>query len=88
MPHLPSSKRNVLLGAGRSNITPFVSSTVKTVPTELLMNGSAEFAITIDSEIRVEPGGKAPKPDPANYLPPSRVEEPKSRPAKVDGGID
>jgi len=64
MPHLPSSMRNVLLGSGRSNVTPFVSSNVRTIPTQLLMNGSADFALTIDSEIRVEPGGKPPvRPD-------------------------
>src|SRR2546430_3406881 len=84
MPHLPASKRTVLLGPGRSNITPFVSSTVKTVPTELLMNGSAEFAITIDSEIRVEPGGKAPKMEPGNQGP-MKIEEPKViKPGKSD----
>ena len=54
LPELPSSRRQILLGAGRSNITPFVSSKVKVVPTEMVMYGSAEFAITIDPTAKVE----------------------------------
>jgi hypothetical protein len=66
MPRLPSSARNVLLGGGRSNTTPFVSSTIKVVPTEMVMEGSAEFQLTIDSEVRVEGGTKnAPKTEPS-----------------------
>jgi hypothetical protein len=56
MPHLPSSRRQVLVGAGRSNITPFVSSDVKTIPTEQVMTGSAQFAIKIDKQAKVEVG--------------------------------
>ena len=48
MPKLPSSRRQILIGAGRSDTTQFVSSSVKVVPTDLVMNGSAEFEITID----------------------------------------
>jgi hypothetical protein len=57
MPRLPSSRRQVMLGAGRSNTSPFVSSTVKTLPTEYVMEGSADFVLTIDSEAHVEVGG-------------------------------
>src|SRR5690606_34275939 len=39
MPHLPSSRRQIMLSAGRSNTTPFVSSTVKIIPTEYVMSG-------------------------------------------------
>jgi hypothetical protein len=60
MPLLPSSRRQVLMDAGRSNITEFVSSAVKIIPTELVMNGSESFEIQIDAEDRVEVGGKAP----------------------------
>jgi hypothetical protein len=45
---LPSSRRQILLGAGRSNITPFVSSNTKIIATDRVMVGSAEFEITID----------------------------------------
>ena len=45
---LPSSRRQILLGAGRSNITPFVSSNTKVIATDRVMVGSAEFEITID----------------------------------------
>ncbi len=55
--HLPSSRRQILLGAGRSTTTAYVSSNVKVVPTELVMDGSAEFAITIDRSPKVAVGG-------------------------------
>jgi hypothetical protein len=54
LPQLPSSRRQILLGAGRSNITPFVSSNTKIIPTDQVMNGSAEFAITIDPRAKIE----------------------------------
>lgn len=66
MPRLPSSRRHVLLSAGRSNTTPFVSSTVKVLPTDLVMKGSAEFTVEIDSQRRVETAG-------ASKLRPSEV---------------
>lgn len=62
MPHLPSSRRQIILSAGRSNTTPFVSSTVKTLPTEYVMSGSAQFAITIERDTKVLPPGR-PRPD-------------------------
>lgn len=64
MPLLPSSRRQVLLEAGRSNVTPFVSSTVLVVPTELVMIGSAEFQIEIDTNQRVEGAARHARPEP------------------------
>ena len=61
MPHLPSSRREVLMGAGLSNTTPFVSSTLKIVPTDYVMSGSANFTITIDRESKIDTGGKPGK---------------------------
>jgi hypothetical protein len=62
MPSLPSSRREVLIGAGRSNVTPFVNSTTKVVPTGFLVEGSAEFEVTIDKNAHVETGvGKPPR---------------------------
>jgi hypothetical protein len=62
MPKLPSSRRQVFLGAGLSNTTPFVSSTVKIVGTDVVMDGSANFAITVAKESKVEgAGGKPPR---------------------------
>jgi hypothetical protein len=52
MPRLPSSRRQVLLGAGRSNTTAFVSSTVKVVPSDYVFTGSAEFDIDVDRNAR------------------------------------
>ena len=60
MPRLPAAMRNVLLGSGRSNTTAFVSSNVKSIPTQLVMDGSADFQLTIDSELRVEVGNNPP----------------------------
>ncbi|HEY8667554.1 MAG TPA: hypothetical protein VIL86_12870, partial [Tepidisphaeraceae bacterium] len=64
MPHLPSSRREVLISAGRSNTTPFITSTVKIVPTEDVMAGSAQFAITVDKDAKVEVGGPRPPTPP------------------------
>ena len=64
MPRLPASRRQVLLSSGRSNTTPFVSSTVEIIPTELLMRGSADLSIEISSERRVETASGAGKPRP------------------------
>jgi hypothetical protein len=67
MPSLPSSRREVLLGAGRSNTTPFISSTTRIIPTKYLMAGAAQFEVTIDKDARVETG---------TGRPPSRHETP------------
>lgn len=56
MNQLPSSRRQILMGAGRSNTTRFVSSIVKTVPTKFVMQGAADFAITVDRDLKVETG--------------------------------
>jgi hypothetical protein len=48
MAKLPSSRRQIMIGAGRSDTTPFISSTLKVVPTGCVMSGSAEFEITVD----------------------------------------
>ena len=69
MPNLPSSRREVLLGAGRSNMTAYVSATVKSIPTPYVMSGAAQFTIEIDRNARVEvagargSAGNAPKPE-------------------------
>jgi hypothetical protein len=62
MPNLPSSMREVLLGAGRSNTTPFVSSATKIIPCKDLMAGSAQFQVTIDKNAHVETGVGKPPP--------------------------
>lgn len=54
MDALPSSRRQVLLNAGRSNVTPYVSSLVKKVPTTLHLRGAAEFTIQVERKTRVE----------------------------------
>jgi hypothetical protein len=79
MPRLPSSRRQVLLSSGRSNTTPFVSSTVKVIPTELVMKGDAEFAIEIDADERVETAaGRAGKTETPTVTPAVDVKQSKS----------
>jgi hypothetical protein len=75
MPRLPSSRREVLMGAGRSDTTAFVSSTVKIIPTDLVMSGSAEFAITIEAGAKVALGGATPARIPTASAP-AKAEEP------------
>jgi hypothetical protein len=59
MPKLPSSRRQMLLGAGRSGTTRFISSTTRTVPMDTVMQGAAEFVITIDADAHVDVGDEA-----------------------------
>ncbi len=75
MPQLPSSMRQVLLNAGRSDTTAFVSSTVTIIPTHYVMDATAQFTITIDRNARVETGHRPGDAEPA----PPRANEP-SRP--------
>lgn len=65
MPKLPSSRRQIMIGAGRSDVTQFVSSALKIVPTARVMSGSAEFEITIDKNANTDlPGpGRLPRRD-------------------------
>jgi hypothetical protein len=60
MPKLPSSFRQIAIGAGRSDTTQFVSSSLKIVPTELVMSGSADFEITIDKNADTQAAANAP----------------------------
>jgi hypothetical protein len=87
MPKLPSSRRQVLLGAGLSNTTAFLSSTVKIIPTDQVMDGATSFAVTIAREAKVEnSAGKTPKRDvkPPPVVP--RIEEkPKAAKSEAPG---
>jgi hypothetical protein len=81
---LPSSRRQILLGAGRSATTAFVSSTVKVIPTDDVMSGSAEFAITIDTSPNVTVG--AARPGKAeNNAAPQKPAQPAAAPADSAG---
>lgn len=63
---LPSSRRQMLLASGDSTTTPFVSSTVKVIPTSDVMNGSADFTITIETTPKIAVGAPHPaKQEPA-----------------------
>lgn len=88
MPRLPSSRRQILLGSGRSNTAPFVSSTVKIVPTDFVMKGAADFQVEIDAQERIEsPAGRVAKPDP--HAPPA-PSEPRTPPkaGKIEPPMD
>ena len=43
-----------MLDSGRSDITPFVTSTVKIAPAGLVMSGSADFTIDVERQGKVE----------------------------------
>jgi hypothetical protein len=77
LPHLPSSRREILLASGRSNTTPFISSTVKIIPTDLVMTGSSEFAIEVETASKAVVGApRGVKVEPAG-APTPKAEEPK-----------
>jgi hypothetical protein len=80
MPRLPSSRRRVLMGAGLSNTTTFVSSSAKTISTDYVMSGQAHFNIVIDKGAKVDAPGKP------NLATPPKVDVPviKVNPAKAD----
>ncbi len=62
---LPGSRRQIMLGAGRSDTTQFISSTTKVIPTARVIAGSAEFVITIETKNRAEaaaPRGPTSRP--------------------------
>ncbi|MEO5739815.1 MAG: hypothetical protein ABIS29_04380, partial [Vicinamibacterales bacterium] len=88
MPNLPGSRREVLIGAGRSNTTPFVSSSTNTVPVKYVMSGSAQFQVTVDKNAKVEIGGppgtkhEPAAPAPANAAAPNAPAKPEDKPAK------
>jgi hypothetical protein len=83
LPKLPSGHRQVLLEAGRSDTTAFVSSAVKVVPVDRVMDGAAEFQITIESPGRAgTPGGRGPASRPAAPVKADELPVPKV------GGVD
>ena len=90
MPQLPSSRRQILMGAGRSNTTKFVSSTTKAIPTNHVMQGAAEFTITVDRDLKVETGKAGPAapdaPAAAATGPSPAAPPPAGQPAGARGG--
>ncbi|HEX2972751.1 MAG TPA: hypothetical protein VHP11_10485, partial [Tepidisphaeraceae bacterium] len=79
MPRLPSSRRRVLMGAGLSNTTMFVSSTLKTVTMDYVMSGAAQFTITIDKDAKVETARRTGRQETTPAAP--KVDESKVKPA-------
>jgi len=61
MPRLPASFRTALLEAARSDLTSYVSSSVQIIPTDQVMDGAAEFTLTIQRQAHTE-SSKSPKP--------------------------
>ena len=59
MPKLPSAQREIMIDSGRSDVTAFVSSALKVVPTGDVMSGSADFQITIDKNANTDLAGPA-----------------------------
>lgn len=84
MPHLPSSRRQIIADAGLSNVTEFVSSTVKSVPTEYVMEGEARFQITIDKDAKVETASAKPVRNETPALRPAADEKQAAPAEKAD----
>jgi hypothetical protein len=80
MPHLPSSRRQVIMGSGRSNTTAFVSSTVKIVPTNHVMSGAADFQITIDKDVKIDTGNAGKREPGAPNAPKNEQPKPAENP--------
>jgi hypothetical protein len=79
---LPGSRRQILMGAGRSDTTQFVSSTTKVIPTARVIAGSAEFVITIETKNHTEPvASRGPTSRPAQ---PGKGEEVKVKGKSMD----
>jgi hypothetical protein len=81
---LPGSRRQMLLGAGRSNTTKFVSSATRTVPTETVMQGAAEFVINIDEDATVDDDGAKSDAPPPPTAPPGSTPEGKAPSVKTE----
>jgi len=79
---LPGSRRQILLGAGRSDTTQFISSTTKVIPTARVIAGSAEFVITIETKNHLESAAsRGPTSRPAQ---PGKGDEVKAKGKSMD----
>jgi hypothetical protein len=86
-PNMPSSRRQVFLEAGRSDVTPFLSSKVKIIPTDDVMDGSASFQITVESAAHLETAaGPEQRPQHSAEVPPPPAKSPddKTQPPNTD----
>jgi hypothetical protein len=79
MPRLPSSRRKILMGAGLSNTTAFVSSSAKTIATDYVMTGQAHFNLVIDKGAKVDAPLKVAVPAVPVPTPP-KIEVPGAKP--------
>ena len=76
MPKLPSSRREVMIGSGRSDVSEYTSSAVSEFKTDYVLSGSAEFDITVDENTgtdiaaaRANKNNGRPVPKPGDVLP-------------------
>jgi len=84
LPHLPASRRDILLAAGSSNMTPFISSRVRIIPTELVMAGSAEFTIDVEPTSKVAGGAPLGARPEVESPAPAKPETPKKSQGSSD----
>jgi hypothetical protein len=86
MPKLPSSRRQVMMDAGRSDTTEFISSALKIVPTDWVMDGSCDFDITVDQNANTDLSG-SPRPPRRDVRPSAKPAAPEAppKPADTDG---
>jgi hypothetical protein len=84
MPKLPSSRRQVMMDAGRSDTTEFVSSALKISPTDYVMSGSCDFDITVDQNANTDLAA-APRPPRRDVRPNVKPVVPEAQPKPAEG---
>ena len=87
MPKLPSSRRQVMMDAGRSDTTEFVSSALKVVPIDWVMSGSCDFDITVDQNANTDLAG-TPRPPRRDVKPGAKPVVPEAQPKPADTNGD
>jgi len=73
---LPSSIRQVMLEAGRSDTTAYISSEVRIFPSKYVLDGAANFAVTIQAEGHGE-SNRIARPEMPTPISPAPGEKPK-----------
>lgn len=72
LPNMPSSRRQVIMEGGRSDVTQFLSSKVVTIPMDYVMDGAANFQITVESPAKLETAtGSEQRPQHSAEAPPA-----------------
>ncbi len=85
MVHLPSSRQQIMLSSGRSDVSLFDSTQVKIIPTQYIMHGHSDFGFTVERKLKMMPAQLPDRPDTPDKLPaepPHADESPTAKPNK------